>query len=789
MVDPQAFFDSLPSHIPRPVGILQPADARGKADPIRKELFASWNRLKSIVLAHEETIQKRWKKRTGIKRKQLLQEIAPTLPTEHAPEISALNDSEMHRSWKRNVFLFPYLNLEDLSINNGTQFLGLMHARAHYHPSAFAWFDSDVLSIGIVSGGITRYHGMDCTMVSFGDESTYGRVLEYNEQLDTTDQNSPTGSDLEFTLRESMSFGDGLVVLEAESKLMAFLLAAVSKILCDLDLNNPTPAPPLPPPIIPNINPSIQWQSSARLNALQPYGPPPGFSIDNIHAMIEAQYQLAIQHLADLRSEPIYFAETLQAYYDHRFDSIQGKTPPSLIQSRAVSLMLSDAYTFFAYYHVGRAAIEDFRPVSMQYPDGPPRACDLPADYEEALRRLHPILQCLEMHITKVHHQTLCSSSALREGLTIRSVDSNFAKHSISFARKPNDKLYSFLVLLLDQEQTHLWRLPRIFDQLDRLTQNPENHRRISPLIASFLTHWGVASDCKSIVERHRPAVEFNEKPEEGAQKRLQKWVPLLKDIMLGVGPDEQLAAKAFPVTKFVYPKGPKSSAWAEKCGRVDDAFIAFWTAADRILLNRCGKELFALGNELAPSTFERTDWAAVAAPKVVVRPKAGPDALAPFGGAAQSATGSEKPSFSAKTKVKTRGVAIAEEESATIPPPIEDADVHNRIPPIPVPAKTLKVFSTLFNAAKNEEVALQQSSVAWKDIQAAFVQVGFELIKTRGSAWTFRHLDGTKSVTVHEPHPEPTMRFWDARRFGRRLTRRFGWTLESFVLESAASA
>ncbi|KAK7028686.1 hypothetical protein R3P38DRAFT_2937837 [Favolaschia claudopus] len=91
-MDPQAFFDSLPSHIPRPQGILQPAEARQKADPLRRELFDSWYRLKSIVLAHEEAIQKRWKKRTGIKRKQLLQEVSPSLPAEHAPEISALNE-------------------------------------------------------------------------------------------------------------------------------------------------------------------------------------------------------------------------------------------------------------------------------------------------------------------------------------------------------------------------------------------------------------------------------------------------------------------------------------------------------------------------------------------------------------------------------------------------------------------------------------------------------------------------------------------------------------------------
>ncbi|KAJ7168950.1 hypothetical protein C8R46DRAFT_1092926 [Mycena filopes] len=112
---------SLPEHM-RPKGVLHPHEARQKADPLRRKLFADWHRLQDIVLAHEETIQRRWKKRTAVKRKQVLLEVNPTLPKEHAPEISALSErGPAARQERRNDFLLPYLNLEDLSINNGTQ--------------------------------------------------------------------------------------------------------------------------------------------------------------------------------------------------------------------------------------------------------------------------------------------------------------------------------------------------------------------------------------------------------------------------------------------------------------------------------------------------------------------------------------------------------------------------------------------------------------------------------------------------------------------------------------------
>ncbi|KAJ6462191.1 hypothetical protein C8R45DRAFT_1108381 [Mycena sanguinolenta] len=607
------FFDFIPPHM------------RPKA-----ELFVSWSRLKAIVLAHEDTIQKRWKKaitfflpcssrsahtspvqRTAVKRKQVLLNIDPKLPQEHAPEISSvIKDEASARQEKRNDFLLPYVNLEDLSINNGVQFLGLLHARAHRFPSEFAWFDSNTLGFGIVAGGVERYHGYSCAMVAFGDETTYGRVLEYSERLDESDKDSPDGAMMEFTLRESMTFGDGLAVLETQVKLTALLLGVVTTILNDIDLTNLTPATPLPAPEIPILNTTFQWQSSARLNALRPYGPPPVFNIDDIGNLMNSQYEFAVQHLVDLRTDAIYFAENLQAYYEHRIETLHGKALQSLIQGRTVSLMLTDAYAFLAYYHVAKEIIHDFRILQSNFPNGPPRARELPKEYEDALKKLHPILGLLEERVSKGHHQTTCSSPALRSGITIRSTDAAFRQHGFSFARRPDDKLYTFLTLLLQEDQTHLWQVGRIFDQLDRLIQDPANHRRISPLIASILSQWGVVNDCKYILASHRPALPATELLPAAVELRLQRWKPLIGSVISGMDPDPALAAKAFPISKFTYPTGPQDGAWAVKCEDVDAAFAAFWKTADRFLLKRCGKELFALGVQVVePFIVPPTTW------------------------------------------------------------------------------------------------------------------------------------------------------------------------------------
>jgi hypothetical protein len=74
-----------------------------------------------------------------------------------------------------------------------------------------------------------------------------------------------------------------------------------------------------------------------------------------------------------------------------------------------------------------------------------------------------------------------------------------------------------------------------------------------------------------------------------------------------------KLASKAFPVTQFVYPKGPREAAWARKCQNVDDAFVAFWTVANRVMSRMCSKELFDLGKAVdALFIGPRTNWASL---------------------------------------------------------------------------------------------------------------------------------------------------------------------------------
>ncbi|KAJ6463498.1 hypothetical protein C8R45DRAFT_1107839 [Mycena sanguinolenta] len=172
---------------------------------------------------------------------------------------------------------------------------------------------------------------------------------------------------------------------------------------------------------------------------------------------------------------------------------------------------------------------------------------------------------------------------------------------------------------------------------------------------------------------------------------------------------------------------------WCSKCQGVDDAFAAFWKAADASLVKICGKESFALGaSVVAPFVGEPRNWEDLVkskAPTRQIRPSS--TAAVPFGGALQSSITTE-PAQVLKEKQKTRWVSAAEPEEVRLK---QESTATSPAAPVAVPAKAYKVFSTLFNATKDEELAVQQSSVAWKEILAAFSQLGFALEKTRGSA------------------------------------------------------
>lgn len=95
------------------------------------------------------------------------------------------------------------------------------------------------------------------------------------------------------------------------------------------------------------------------------------------------------------------------------------------------------------------------------------------------------------------------------------------------------------------------------------------------------------------------------------------------------------------------------------------------------------------------------------------------------------------------------------------------------------VKQSTFDVFSTLFSSSES------RGSVKWTAFEAAMADMGFSVLPSFGSVFTFVSPDNAavrKSITFHRPHHSRIEGF-RLLGFAKRLTRRFGWTEESFKM------
>jgi len=99
------------------------------------------------------------------------------------------------------------------------------------------------------------------------------------------------------------------------------------------------------------------------------------------------------------------------------------------------------------------------------------------------------------------------------------------------------------------------------------------------------------------------------------------------------------------------------------------------------------------------------------------------------------------------------------------------------------VDKRSLKVFRVLFFHAAPSS---QPGEISWHDFLHAMTCIGFSASKLYGSVWLFtpcRELAKSGAIQFHEPHPGK-LAFVIARRFGRWLGRRYGWSGEMFDLK-----
>jgi hypothetical protein len=134
------------------------------------------------------------------------------------------------------------------------------------------------------------------------------------------------------------------------------------------------------------------------------------------------------------------------------------------------------------------------------------------------------------------------------------------------------------------------------------------------------------------------------------------------------------------------------------------------------------------------------------------------------------------------KEKVKTRGEASLLAQPSDSDGAIPTEPKKEKIVLSARAAKFLTTAIPSLQTLSNAPHSKSQSPIFdWKDFLNSMYELGFSAEKKRGSAWMFSK--GERSFSAHEPHPDRKMDFGIVRFLGKRLQRRFGWSVDDFVV------
>jgi hypothetical protein len=112
----------------------------------------------------------------------------------------------------------------------------------------------------------------------------------------------------------------------------------------------------------------------------------------------------------------------------------------------------------------------------------------------------------------------------------------------------------------------------------------------------------------------------------------------------------------------------------------------------------------------------------------------------------------------------------------------VNDVDTADLKSQVEVTKETLDVIAQLFPVE-----ARDTGMVRWAHFVHALADAGMAATQSAGSAVTFKVLD--QSTSFHKPHPEPEIDAIKARSFGKRLSKKYGWKNETFVLRKKVPA
>jgi hypothetical protein len=591
----------------------------------------------------------------------------------------------------------------------------------------------------------------------------------------------------------------GLLVLQIQQEVMEFLVQCCQVILQDLPVSSladsSIPVKPEPAALLSN---ETAYPSLAAMAADTPYRVPAHLDFRHLRSLVAARASAAADHIEALREDPGYFSSVVGDYSEHRQETLidtDGKRHPVLTQTlfwdRVAGNAIVDAYTNHLTWGVIHKKVADLERLQQNYSGSISPQKKLPEEYQQALLNFSYLLDQSSrgpIHTLKVG---VPSSPQLRSHFVRSPQEPNTTVIKVqSKSGTVNDELLRLFRILWDDQQTFLYGLPNVMDELERLVgTDREQKKRLSGWVTGFISDLALLAQMKNQLNLYQPwASTFEQdaaEQKDAISADFSKSLSSVFEYMKGASSLPSMGRLVTPLReKFNYPVDkPRTRDITDTLREAETNLDLFWKVIDKHFDATCHndtvKQLF-----LAQLQPQRTPpWVEPAKTEKVAKSDAEEELLDNF---SRLSAGNLQAGFEApqpRNKVKTRGlIPRSGSDDAEIPQAIPQKLIPDQQPRIVVGRRPYKVFSTLFYVPNQTD---RPGDVSWSDFLHAMASTGFQIEQLYGSVWQFTptKLDVENSIQFHEPHPSGKIPYPMARRHGRRLYRTYGWTIDIFTL------
>ncbi|KAI0137708.1 hypothetical protein F4776DRAFT_671042 [Hypoxylon sp. NC0597] len=777
-----------PDLTPQTMSVSEVQQRRANVVP---RIWNHFEKLRGIVERHESVIQRRWRKKSKVARRYVLQRAwgsSPPMATKHRPDVVHIR-CRPFASVERSHFMWPYINLEDLEKTE--PLLLLLNARGRNSPSTFAFTDLEHAMFGYRVGTLRGPPFLDRWNMRF------------------TGRDSP-----------NLSPGEGLWVLKIQDRLYQFLLKTCKEILHDLNLEDEElqtlPVQEEPPLPTSNRNDDALTTSLMITRYEATYHLPSKLDVRRIQSLISAKCSEVEDRLRALREDPGFFAYKILEMYQHRPEQLpdpNGRCQPLLRtedqrkQLMAVVTMQVTTYSMadveiWAFMHEKANRLAALKEKLF---DGADKKIqpeeDLPPELAQELysfifhldQLMNPFIARAERTaITSptLRHLIRCDPEKVLEAAVNEDADVKFDRSNVKITEMESEYLW-VLKNMSDKYYRGHMGVHTCVEELERIASDPKGRKLVTNYMAEYYSDICIMTECKRQTELFQPwAATFDAAMDQDemrqrllalGQRTIDTLTPLF-DFRLKL--DTTLAGSAIVKMKYPVDKRPSQSN-VEAIQAAETALDSFW---EKVIAEV--REAGLWKGRIKEVLLRRPERkvAYVETPKSDKRSTSDITAVETFGGDSlrQDAKPQSTLVTAPKVKEKTRPPEKPVQEDAAND---ENAPDDGGNPPqstFEVDKRAKKVFSMLFYDPSVSRSRLP-GEIPWADFLYAMHHVGFSIEKLGGSRWQFTPgptLEGdeySRGIQFHEPHPNDKVPFIIARLHGRRLARAYGWDGEMF--------